>query len=608
MDPVVTTIFARSETAPRTRRAASIVGAFVLAETSDAGVQRAASPAVLVAAVARLNAIVTPGEHLSVDGLDRITVRLDTANVVLGRRRIHELIRFLVADAFIVGGRRVHVDVGSAWSSIAANDEARVHATAALAQQNLENRDLMLRRLNGRLSGRRSNPLLTVGEVTLTYALSLVLPFLVLISAASAGFDISGIVYWVLVASLAATAALQWAEATYAIRPRRVPDAPDRPAPKATAIIAAYLPNEADTILESLGHFLSQEYSGGLQVILAYNTPHPLPVEDELKALAARNPSLTLVPVAGSRSKAQNVNAALSAVEGEFVGIFDADHHPMPGAFERAWRWIASGVDVVQGHCVIRNGNDSFVAKMISVEFEQIYAVSHPGRQLLHGFGVFGGSNGYWNVQVLREIRLRRLYLTEDIDASIRTVREGRTIINDPGLLSRELAPTTLMTLTKQRMRWAQGWFQVTLRHIHSVAIDTRMTPRQRRGMAVLLGWREIYLWLSGLMPAVLAFFIWRDGTLEPTSTLLLITTVFTLSSGPIQIWFAYRLGAPEIRQHRGRWWAYLAFAMFFYQEYKNFLGRLSQVKHIVGERHWAVTPRIRSVVKVKTRTVAVRS
>ena len=39
-------------------------------------------------------------------------------------------------------------------------------------------------------------------------------------------------------------------------------------------------------------------------------------------------------------------------VRGEFVGVFDADHHPEPGAFQRAWRWLAStGTDVVQGHC-----------------------------------------------------------------------------------------------------------------------------------------------------------------------------------------------------------------------------------------------------------------
>lgn len=34
--------------------------------------------------------------------------------------------------------------------------------------------------------------------------------------------------------------------------------------------------------------------------------------------------------------------------------------------------------------------------RAISAEFDMIYAVFHPGRARSHGFGLFGGSNGYW--------------------------------------------------------------------------------------------------------------------------------------------------------------------------------------------------------------------
>ena len=39
--------------------------------------------------------------------------------------------------------------------------------------------------------------------------------------------------------------------------------------------------------------------------------------------------------------------------------------------------------------------------RLIAAEFEAMYAVSHPGRARLHGFGIFGGSNGYWRRDVL---------------------------------------------------------------------------------------------------------------------------------------------------------------------------------------------------------------
>ena len=69
------------------------------------------------------------------------------------------------------------------------------------------------------------------------------------------------------------TATLIWASASARStrRPARRP--PTEPAPRATAVIAAYLPNEADTIVETVETFLRQEYSGGLQIVLAYNTP-----------------------------------------------------------------------------------------------------------------------------------------------------------------------------------------------------------------------------------------------------------------------------------------------------------------------------------------------
>ena len=59
----------------------------------------------------------------------------------------------------------------------------------------------------------------------------------------------------------------------------------------------------------------------------------------ELGELAQREERFTLLKVEGSTSKAQNVNAALRIVTGEFTGVFDADHLPAPDAYRRAWRW-----------------------------------------------------------------------------------------------------------------------------------------------------------------------------------------------------------------------------------------------------------------------------
>lgn len=432
------------------------------------------------------------------------------------------------------------------------------------------------------------------GQLLTTLVLGLVLPYLVYTGLYLAGVDVSPWVYTAVVASLVLTSALIWLEGLLALDPPEPPEAPDAAPPRASAVIAAYLPNEAATILETVESFLAVDYPD-LEVVLAYNSPQVLPVEAALHRLAEQDPRFTALRVEGSTSKAQNVNAALQHITGEFVGLFDADHHPDPDSFHRAWRWIAGGYDVVQGHCVIRNGDVSAVSRTVAVEFEAIYAVSHPGRARLHGFGVFGGSNGYWKTSVLRSTRMFGAMLTEDIDSSIRLLLAGGKIASDPKLISRELAPTTVSQLWNQRMRWAQGWFQVSMRYLVRGALSRRLSLRQKVGLCVLLGWREAYVWISLQVLPLLAFIAWRDGgvsTLQWAVALFVLTALFTLSAGPAQVLFAHRLAVPEVKR-RTRWfWSYLLVSTLVYTEWKNVVSRIAQVKEFAGERVWRVTPR----------------
>ena len=545
----------------------------------------------------RLSSRLAEDESIFLDRTNHLVVQMSTASSIAARKRMQAMIRALVRTPLFAEGGPTHVDIGSAWTRLSGEiftDASRMRDVSDQAELSLQHRDLVLRPGQRAKPRRKPDkafiPLLAILSILVNFAV----PLAIMMTLYLAGTDISAFVYLGLVVVMFGMSLTQLAEGISASRKVALPPVPDRPAPRATAIVAAYLPNEAATILETLRSVLSQQYSGGLQVILAYNSPTTLPVEDELRAMAEKDPRLELIKVAFSRSKADNVNAALAIVTGEFVGIFDADHHPMEGSFERAWRWFADGVDVVQGHCVVRNGEESGIARMIAIEFEQIYAVSHPGRQRLHKFGIFGGSNGYWRTQLLRETRLRSQFLTEDIDSSIRAVRQGARIINDPELISRELAPVTLSALWKQRMRWAQGWFEVSLRHGHSVVTASGLGLRQRYGLWMLLGWREIFPWVASLMWPTLAFFIWRDGGIDLVNApaIFWLTTAFTLTTGPILILFAYRLGAPEIRANRAWWWQYALLSVIVYSEFKNVIVRVAQIRHVLGADEWVVTPR----------------
>jgi len=435
-------------------------------------------------------------------------------------------------------------------------------------------------------------------QFALTLVLGWVIPYCVYAWFDFIGHDITQIVYIVVVIALCITAFLIWIEGFLAMKVIHPPESPNQPYPPASAIIAAYLPNEAATIVETVEAFLRLEYPAPLQIILAYNTPSDLPIEIVLRQIAERDARFLPFRVEDSTSKAQNVNAALAEVSGEFVGVFDADHHPQPKNFMRAWRWLCSGYDVVQGHCQVRNGDEAWVAQMVSVEFEAIYAVSHPGRARLYNFGVFGGSNGYWKTELLRQTRMRGFMLTEDIDSSIRITEAGYKIASDPLLVSRELAPLTLPALWNQRMRWAQGWYQVSMRHFWKALSSRTLTLRQKTGIVWLLGWRELYPWISVQMFPLVAYWAVKYGGLDKLDWLIpifVLTTIFTLSVGPGQTLFSYLLAAPEVRKHK-RWFIYYFFyTTLFYTEFKNTIGRIAQFKEIMGERNWKITPRARA-------------
>jgi cellulose synthase/poly-beta-1,6-N-acetylglucosamine synthase-like glycosyltransferase len=160
-------------------------------------------------------------------------------------------------------------------------------------------------------------------------------------------------------------------------------------------------------------------------------------------------------------------------------------------------------------------------------------------------------------------------------------------------LISRELGPITLRALWNQRIRWAQGWFQVGLKHHRSMLRSPHLSLRQKLGAFYLLCWREIYVWLSVQMVPILAFQLWHDKV-NWFSPLLVLGTVGTVGMGPLQALLAYAVAAPEVRR-RGWWFiSYAVLSVLFFTGFKNYIARIAQIREALGEWEWKVTPRTR--------------
>lgn len=362
--------------------------------------------------------------------------------------------------------------------------------------------------------------------------------------------------------------------------------------PAVTFIVVAYLPNEQDLILRTLTHILNRVHKPDApwEVILAYNSPTRLPVNDQLDQLAQRYPQFRQLWVRNSRSKAENLNAAVRVAKGDMICLYDADHLPKVDCVARAWRWLAGGYDVVQGRCVVRNHSSGLTSRLVAIEFEAIYGLFHHARSVIAQTAIFGGSNAYWRANTLRNLIFNRDRLTEDIDVSLRAVAQGVRFIHDRTIVSTEIAPVSWSSLFNQRKRWAQGWLEVTLLHQSRLWRSRHLNLWQKLYWTYTLSYREIFnllslqiytavitQWLLHIeVPPIYKFFLWS------TSAICFVTGIIhTLF---IQRYQAQRYPLANYVLYVGLHWLFVT--------WKGFVSLIAWYDHVVQQREWVVTPR----------------
>lgn len=311
---------------------------------------------------------------------------------------------------------------------------------------------------------------------------------------------------------------------------------------KITVILAAYLPNEKDIIFETLSSYKNMDYEGppgkNFNVILAYNTPKDIPdAEKAISDYQKQNSSwFSFYKVPNSRSKAQNINYVLdNATTHKIIGVFDADHHPYPDNLYRGNYWITErGYDFVQGRCKVRPGS-SILSNLVSLNFDLMYCIQHQFRKAVFDYGIFGGSNGYWRADLLRLLQFDHHMLTEDIDCTVRAIRNGRRGMYDNKMVSTELAPPSMDSLIQQRVRWAQGWMEVSIAHFSTYFTAPNYKWYQRLAMVNLFVIRELLSHTTLLcLPLMIAKMIWESGALpDPFAGFVLI---YSLTSYPLMV------------------------------------------------------------------------
>jgi len=323
-------------------------------------------------------------------------------------------------------------------------------------------------------------------------------------------------------------------------------------------LIVAYLPNEKDIIMDRINYALENVVypQNKIRINIVYNTPRAIePLETEMQNLAKKHSHLRIHKVEGSTSKADNLNYFFTLDTGaDLIAIFDCDHYAHPyGPRWAVERFLTdSNIKIVQGRCVIFNTSACFLAAMIGVEFDKFYAVSHPGRAATWDFGLFTGSNGYWRASLLKDLKMDGDMLTEDIDSALRALSINSKIVHDLNVVSYELAPTTLLSFWNQRLRWAQGWAQASMKHFKLAFKKTEngaRTKTQRFGLVSLLLIRELSYYLVTQYCCLVLSLVIVDF---PTSPQMLLHFLFF--QYPVAYWlFIVRYVPKSMPQHSFR-------------------------------------------------------
>ena len=431
-----------------------------------------------------------------------------------------------------------------------------------------------------------------VGAATLALPVALpailpqALPVIFMLGATSVGLSSA----WLLAQAMASFAS--WSDSR-ALHSRPLPaDLPRHLA----AVVSAYLPNEMGVLPDTVRNVgaLLLPRGAHLTLVVAHNGCN----EAQRRALAdllatqksRRGVRLVDLYVPHSTSKAHNVQAAIARLQQlaqppKVCALYDADHWPDPQALLYALHSMAEQqAQVLQGRCAVRQGST-----LLAAEVDAVYAVHHTGGSVLRQLAFFAGTNGYWDLPTLARTGMDPTMLTEDIDASFVALKAGARIVYDPLVLSSEQAPASWRGLLRQRLRWAQGGSQVSVRHLGLLRHPSLRT-KQRAMLFLLLHWRELHFYLTPyLLPAGLS--AWRNA--DPWALPLLGASACHLLLPSWEVLLArYHVGAARHASlNAGAYFKSLTVGPI-YDLVKNAVGIAGHYRNLVGLTQWHVTDR----------------
>jgi 1,2-diacylglycerol 3-beta-glucosyltransferase len=248
--------------------------------------------------------------------------------------------------------------------------------------------------------------------------------------------------------------------------------------------------NEAAVVTDLVHSLCNLDYPTDRYEVWAIDDNSTDRTPEILDRLALQYPQLQVLHRTGTTTggKSGALNQVFTMMQGDIIGVFDADAQVTPNVLERVLAYFQTEtVGAIQLRKAIANSNTNFLTRGQQAEMA-LDAYLQQQRTALGGIGELRG-----NGQFVRRTALvscagwNEETITDDLDLTIRLHLTGWQIelMTDPPV--QEEGVTTVTALWNQRNRWAEGGFQRYLDYWALIASDRLGTTKKLDLISFLL-------------------------------------------------------------------------------------------------------------------------
>ena len=278
----------------------------------------------------------------------------------------------------------------------------------------------------------------------------------------------------------------------------------------------------------------------------------------EMALRAARLPGwmrIIRVPAGQLRTKPRAMNFALDFLNGEVVGIYDAEDAPARDqllqaalAFEEA----PENVACLQGALDFYNSHETWLTRCFTIDYAVWFRLILPGLNRLGFVLPLGGTTVFFRREALESLgRWDAHNVTEDADLGLRLARRGYRC-DILASVTEEEATETIPAWLRQRSRWIKGYAMTWAVHMRDpLRLLGELGPLRFLGVQILfLGTLSQFL----LAPLLWSFWLILLGlphpfvAVAPWEAVVALATLFFLCEVATLLTAAIAVARPKHR------------------------------------------------------------